>query len=304
MAQGLVENMQAVCGQVEALMTQVMAMPPAEPNFLRDVWAGMPDGNTDFSSYGSLLAQIAFDFIVHHELAHGGLGHEAVIKNASAFEDTPHLDDEAQPEGLDDDADRAAAASAEGGDKSWNQPLEADADLNGLRYTIQYVEHQAKRLQSVQPEDSMGAVWKHLLADDARRWFALMVGVSIGLGCLIAEPRRSLGALSNHSHPPLPARMLVLLHAARQLQPPGLKAGIPDVLLLVTALFAMLRTARGSQTETANSALRAFNVQEGIARFEEIGQHFELLASQMRRLAPRRDLARRFPDFLRWEWYA
>ena len=302
--QGLIENMQVVCGQVDALMTQVMAMPSNEENFLRDLWKGMPPENTDFSSYGSMLAQIAFDFLVHHAVAHAGLGHEWILSTAAATEVAfPPID--AQKTWVLEERSESASAAAEDGIASWRQPLEADADLNGLRYTIQYIESQAKRFEeiSVEPEDSMGTVWKHFMTDDHLRWFTIMAGVSIGLGCLLSDLKSGIGNLSNGSHPPLPARMLVLLHAAGQLQPSARRIKIADVLLLVTVLFGMLRTAKESKAETLESALGFFNVPEVIERFDEIGAHFESLATQMRQLHATRDHLRRFPDFLRWEWY-
>lgn len=303
--QDLIANIQMVCGQVCGLLNHAMSMPSSDGGFLRELWAGMPAENNDFSSYGSLLAQIAFDFIVHHELAHAGLGHEWIIANSQAIEDSAAISEEEREWVLEENYESASALATES-NEAWRQPLEADADLNAILYTIQFMDLQGNRFKemSVQPEDSMGTVWKHFLADNQLKWFTIMAGVSIGLGCLLSEQKDGLGDLSTSSHPPLPARMLLLLHVARQLQKPDSQVSIANVLLLVSALFSMVNTAKGSPTETIDSALGRFNVQEAINRFEEIGKHFVSLALDMRLLAPRRDHLRRFPDFLRWEWYA
>lgn len=303
--QGLVENIQTVCGQFVRLMPQVMAMEPLGENFLRELWAGMPAENADFSMYGSLLAQIAFDFIVHHELAHAGLGHESIYSGARAIEDSSSAHEGEREWVLAEYSESASASAEDVGDRC-RQALEADADLNGLRYTIDFVDHQTKTFKetSEPPEDSMCTVWKHFLTDDTQRWFAIMAGVTIGLGCLLSEQKDRLGDLSVGSHPPLPARMLMLLHAARQLQRPALRASIADVVLLVSTLFSMLRTANGSSTETLESGLGRFNLKEAIERFDEIGHHFKSLATEMRKLAKQCEGYRLFPDSLRWKWYA
>lgn len=303
--QGLIENMQAVCGQIGALMTQAHALPPDEANFLQNLWKGIPVCSDRYFSYGEVLAQIAFDFIVHHELAHAGLGHEWIIQCASASEFELGQPDK---EGVCvlEELSGSAAASGRAGGESWRQPLEADADLNGLRYTIQYVEFQADRFDAltVSAGDGRGLVWKHFLTNDSLRWFTIMAGVSIGLCCLLSQQTSGLGNLADKSHPPVPARVLVMLHAARQLHPSANQVEMAEVLLFVTALFAMLRTAQGSQTETVESILAWFSIDEAMNRFGDIASHFESLAVDMRKLSGMRDHLRRFPDFLRWEWYA
>lgn len=303
--QGLIENMQAVCGQIGALMTHAHALLPDQPNFLKDLWKGMPICSDHYFSYGEVLAQIAFDFIVHHELAHAGLGHEWVIQCASASEFELRQPDE-EGDCVLEELSVSAAPSGRAGDDSWRQPLEADADLNGLRYTIQYVEWQADRFKALtlSAGDGRGLVWKHFLTNDSLRWFTIMAGVSIGLCCLLSQQTSGLGNLADKSHPPVPARLLVMLHAARQLHPSANQVEMAEVLLLVTALFAMLRTAQGSQTESVDSIFAWFSIDDAIGRFDEIGRHFESLAVEMRKLSGVRDHLRRFPDFLRWEWYA
>ena len=125
--QGLIKNMQSVCGQADRLMAGAMATPQGEDNFLRGLWSEMPGGNSDFSSFGSLLAQIAFDFIVHHELAHAGLGHEWVMATARASGDILTSSDEERIWVL-NEFSAIASASGDRSSSSWSQALEADAD--------------------------------------------------------------------------------------------------------------------------------------------------------------------------------
>jgi len=305
--QGLIENIQAVCGQVNRLLAVAMQSPPDDNNFVRQLWAEMPEANRDFQSYGEVLAQIAFDFIVHHELAHAGLGHEWVMATASASEELQRLSDDERTWSI-DEVSLAAAPSDGGGPKAWQQALEADADLNGLRYTIEYLEMQAKMFatRGKLGNDHRDIVWETVLTNPKLRWFAVLAGSSIGLAALLSKPRKELGDLAASTHPPLPARMLMVLHAGVQLQKQAMPANpvIPsEVLLLVSGLFGFLHSARDSKTKSLDAMLNEFNLPEAVHRYEEIGQHFASLAQEMSRLAKTRDHLRRFPDFLRWEWY-
>jgi len=83
-------------------MRVAMESPPDDNNFVRQLWAEMPNANRDFQSYGEVLAQIAFDFIVHHELAHAGLGHEWVMATASVSEELQRLADEERTWSIDE----------------------------------------------------------------------------------------------------------------------------------------------------------------------------------------------------------
>lgn len=306
--QGLIENIQAVCGQVDRLMRGAMESPPDDNNFIRQLWAEMPDSNRDFQSYGEVLAQIAFDFIVHHELAHAGLGHEWVMATASASAELQCLSDEERTWSIDE---VSFAAMPSGGSKfgAWRQALEADADLNGLRYTIDYLEMQAKIFvaKGKLGDDHRDIVWETVLTNSKLRWFAVLAGASIGLAALLSTPRKELGDLALSTHPPLPARILMVLHAGAQLQ----KLAMPtdpiitsEVLLLVSGLFGFLHFAHEGKIKSLDVLLNDFNLLEAVERYEEIGQHFSSLAQEMNALAATRDHLRRFPDFLRWEWYS
>lgn len=305
--QGLIENIQAVCGQVDRLMRVAMESPPNDNNFVRQLWADMPNTNHDFESYGEVLAQIAFDFIVHHELAHAGLGHEWVMSTASASEELQRLSDEERTWSI-DEVSIAAIPSDGSRVAAWRQALEADADLNGLRYTIEYLEMQAKIFvaKGKLGHDHRDIVWETVLTNPKLRWFAVLAGSLIGLGALLSTPRKELGDLASSTHPPLPARMLMVLHAGVQLQKMAMPANpiiASQVLLLVSGLFGFLHSARDGKIKSLDALLNEFNLPEAVNRYEEIGQHFVCLAQEMGALAATRDHLRRFPDFLRWEWY-
>lgn len=306
--QGLIENIQAVCGQVDRLMRVAMDSPADDNNFVRQLWTEMPNANRDFQSYGEVLAQVAFDFIVHHELAHAGLGHEWVMATASASAELQRLSDEERTWSIDE---VSLAAMPSGGRKfgAWNQALEADADLNGLRYTIQYLEMQAEIFAAKGRigDDHRDIVWETVLTNPKLRWFAVLAGSSIGLAALLSTPQKELGDLALSTHPPLPARILMVLHAGVQLQ----KLAMPtdpiiasEVLLFVSGLFGFLHSAREGKIKSLDVLLSHFNLPEAVERYEEIGQHFTSLAQEMNALAATRDHLRRFPDFLRWEWYS
>jgi hypothetical protein len=86
---GLILKMQAVCGCVIWLMHQSRAQPEGADNFVSELWRGMPHGNEDCESFGGLLAHIAFAFVIHHELAHAGLGHDAIDGEAKEIRSAP-----------------------------------------------------------------------------------------------------------------------------------------------------------------------------------------------------------------------
>lgn len=305
--QGLIENIQAVCGQVDRLMKVAMTGPSDDDNFVRQLWAEMPNANRDFQSYGEVLAQIAFDFIVHHELAHAGLGHEWVMSTAPASEELQLLSDEERTWSI-DEVSIGAMPSGGGRFEVWRQALEADADLNGLRYTIEYLEMQAKMFEAKGKlgDDHRDIVWETVLTNPKLRWFAVLAGASIGLAALLSNPRSELGDLASSTHPPLPARILMVLEVGVQLQKRAMPANpiiASEVLLFASGLFGFLHSARDGKIKSLDTLLNEFNLPEAVQRYEEVGQHFASLAQEMSTLAATRDHLRRFPDFLRWEWY-
>ena len=100
--------------------------------------------------------------------------------------------------------------------------------------------------------------------------------------------------------------MLTVLEAGVQLQKRAMPANpiiASEVLLLVSGLFGFLHSARNGKIKSLDAQLNEFNLPEAVQRYEEIGQHFASLAHEMSALAATRDHFRRFPDFLRWEWY-
>jgi len=64
-----------------------------------------------------------------------------------------------------------------------------------------------------------------------------------------------------------------------------------------------MHSARDGKIKSLDTMLSEFNLPEAVQRYEEIGLHFTSLAQEMSALAATRDHLRRFPDFLRWEWY-
>lgn len=305
---GLVKNIQSVCGQVDRMMQQILTLDGGKENFLRDLWKGIPFQNDDYESFGGLLAHIAFSFIIHHELSHLGLGHEG-IRNVGAASEGPTV------QGGDDDwfMDELALGASESHSTLQrpslsSQALEADADLNGLRYTLQFMNYQASRFEKIEVDenDKMGVVWKHFLTSSNNRWFVILAGISIGLYCLISDlDNVTLGVLSKNTHPPIPSRVLAILNvgAALYKEETGEKfTELSNVLLFVACILGMLKNLNG-KTTTIDKLLESLKINESVERIDDIGHHFTELADEMSKLNGKRSLYRRFPDFMCWEWY-
>jgi hypothetical protein len=305
---GLIHNFQTVCAQADRMIRGSLVRAEGAPNFVADLWEGLAQEQALYDSFGGLLAHIAFAFIIHHELAHAGLGHEGVWFLGAAAPGGEGAEQEEPVRFIDEFSSGAAAT---GGDRvrSASQALEADADLNGLRYTVQFMDKQAERFAKpdLEADGSMGIVWKHFLTSPDRKWFVILTGVAIGLYCLVSDPGdATLGELAGTTHPPLPARVLALLHAGSQLQAgqAGIKPlDISEVLLFTAGLLGLLRQARGDGNVTLDNLLDGLRINEAVQRFDEIGAYFTSLARRMAELDPKRQHLRRFPDYMCWEWY-
>ncbi|OEZ88798.1 hypothetical protein JAB8_29980 [Janthinobacterium sp. HH106] len=307
---GLILNMQTVCGCVVWLMQQSRAQPEGEDNFVAELWRGMPHENDDYESFGGLLAHIAFAFVMHHELAHAGLGHDSIDGEAKVKRSAPNYKADQTKIQVIHESSIAAKANADNqpAQSPVNQALEADADMNGLRYTIQFMEHQATRFENlnVDATDKMGLVWKHMLTNTERRWFAILAGVGIGLYCLISNlDNVKMGELSDQTHPPIPARVMAILVVGSHLyeRQNGHKLeGLSNVLLFVAGLLGLSFTVN-NKYKTLDDLLDGLRINDGVNRLEEIGAHFGKLAKMRSTLDRRLRLHRRFPDYLCWAWF-
>ncbi|WP_155635263.1 hypothetical protein [Burkholderia cepacia] len=326
LTRGLVQNIQVVCGQAERLLGSALRDGQAR-NFLSDLWGKLPNDKDHRTAFGGLLAQVAFAFVVHHELAHAGLGHEGAVK-AAYTRSAAKLDDHALFDGL-DILDEWAAAAAEHDlspeRRIRSQALEADADVNGLIYTRQFMLDQAREFQgrTVACDDSMGVVWKALLNSGANRGLVVCIGVTIGLLSLLPDfALKELGNLDVSTHPPIPARILTLLHIDRQLDTENSgRDNMTNAILIAAALIDMVISmerlnAEGSgalaasnlPTENApasslDRALERISIPESVSRFDDIGAHMKALALEMKSLERTTSQYCRFPHWMRFAWY-
>ncbi|MFZ4876623.1 hypothetical protein ACL9RI_16205 [Janthinobacterium sp. Mn2066] len=304
----LAKNIQETCGQVETLMRQGERLPTGEPNLMRDLWSGMPYENRDYESFGGLLAHIAYAFVVHHELAHIGLGHEAILGGILSSNANSIIEEEVLA--LDESRMCAPAAqNADGSPSLSGQALEADADLNALAYTIEFMQLQQRKFleKEVCFDDSQGIVWKDILTNKNKRWFAITAGVAVGLFCLINNfESEKIDALDARSHPPISARVMVMLHAIkiRYLnENPGAPFNLPDTLLFVVTLFGNLHMAKTRKAISIDELIEKFLIKEAVEKFEEIGMHYEKLSTEMKLLDNKRRHLVRFEEYLCWQWY-
>ncbi|BEV17790.1 hypothetical protein HBDW_45780 [Herbaspirillum sp. DW155] len=297
----LIENMQSVCGQVIRFLKS--AENSSEKFFLKTAWDALPHNEESYESYGGLLAHIAFTFIVNHELAHVGLGHErafALKRENEQVSADMFVSEECIGEIYD-----VAAAVGDSKLKNWEyfQALEVDADINGLvntRFLVFYLKSQFEN-KGLQEAGSMGPVWNAVLTNDYARELAISIGVAIGLFCLRPRIEKAKsGLLEGRTHPPLPTRLMLLQHMNNRFSGPSTSDVRGDSILVASALFMMLSQAESllqcgvssvQQEATANNtnrvvddALRLFGTQEALARYDVIGAHFKKLQPVMQEL--------------------
>ncbi|MDW9248053.1 hypothetical protein C7S13_6071 [Burkholderia cepacia] len=169
----------------------------------------------------------------------------------------------------------------------------------------------------------MGVVWKALLNSGANRGLVVCIGVTIGLLSLLPDfALKELGNLDVSTHPPIPARILTLLHIDRQLDTENSgRDNMTNAILIAAALIDMVISmerlnAEGSgalaasnlPTENApasslDRALERISIPESVSRFDDIGAHMKALALEMKSLERTTSQYCRFPHWMRFAWY-
>lgn len=331
----LVWKIQRICWQASEVMRTGMTVPVKSSNFLSQLWGNLPKNEAHFYHFGSLISHIAFSFIVHHELAHAGLGHEALATTRGTapgfLEAETDLD---AVWGLWDEFAAAADTAPQLGDFLIKQALETDADVHGMFYTRRLLLDEAEKFRSKPDYDNdiMGSVWKLLLRDSNCEQLMLFIGVTVGLLALLPnlEAGRVDESIKDRSHPPLPSRVLLVLHVAGWLSEyspsfwENRSAAITTAIILINS-FHREEYGRGIERREINNtkpngdesdgsasenpvvekwrSLSHISIVDAWLRQDELGSYWETIVSQMRIISPKLIPYARFPEYLCYQWY-
>lgn len=325
MTKALIQNIQEICAQFEGLFLRAEEFPESQKMF--SWWADLPRTREYFQCFGSLLANIAVTFIICHELAHAGLGHDRIRRvrslNASGSESGSVSD-----KLFDFISECGAAENSRCLDSErlrTSQALEADADINGLKLTRHFVklDHQIfVKTAEIERSDAFDEAWNSILQNESVREFAIATGVAIGVLALSTNLETpELELLENATHPPLVARLLVILLVNEKCN-----GGVDvrgEAILIATALIASLLIYREhneaqksyEREDTQNveedesvrnridEVLQRYSVQSALERYDEIGEHFKQLGEEIKRHRVTAMLNQRLKDehLYRWE---
>lgn len=323
---GLIHRLQAVPGQAIRQVQEWLALGETDTPSIHDTWGDLPRDAGHFEAFAALLAHVAFVFVVHHELAHLVLGHEAQWQRgrSSALGATASAEDEISFSEAEFLTVAGAAAADDDGSVDGNQALELDADIHALMYTDAHLTELGNELApgAGQPAaDVLGSVWASLLSRETARQFSLAAGAVLGLLSLVPDSGvKELGALGRLSHPHVSLRVLAALNVYAATSKDRRKAlsVSAEALQFVLTLFGSLQLAEaavasfrsvGSATEdslptlTSSDLYAHFRLDEALARFDEIGRYVETLAVQMRAYQPSLSAMARARDADRCPWF-
>lgn len=303
---------------------------PVKMNFFRELWGDLPDDDEYYIQFGTLIARIAFAFVIHHELAHAGLGHEGARfmsargSGMSGLEmpliaDADYLDEFASV------IDNLKASLR-------SQALETDADVHGFFYTRQLINDESEllRQRDIAPDSVWPYVCKALLRDAHCRQFMIFTGVAVGLLALLPNlEAERFGETVPTSHPPAPSRLLLMFHVVGSITRYGERfwenrsAAMSCAIVLISLFLRAeghitMSTQPGSghatdavdATATAHEAAsskwqkwRHLAIVDAMFCELEVGQYWEELVAEMRTISPGLRKFARFPEYIRYGWY-
>jgi hypothetical protein len=300
---------------------------PVKMNFFREVWGDLPDEDEYYREFGVLIARIAFAFIIHHELAHAGLGHEGVrfLSARKAGAEIASLVDE----NYWDEFSNAINASNQ---SLRAQALETDADVHGMLYTRRLINDEAEILQRrrIAYENVSSYVRKTLLRNADCRQFMIFAGVAVGIFALVSNLEVDrIDDTRPNSHPPAPSRLLLMFHVVGSITMYEGRfwelrsAAISCAIILISIYLheqGLSTEAPGIRARDSNSPIntqvlprdgnaskweskRHLSIIDAVFRQDEIGDYWEELVREMRVISNSLRKYALFPAYMRYFWY-
>lgn len=338
-SKGLVRKLQRICWHSVEIFPAFDA-PVKKSNFLAELWADLPRDEPHLYHFGSLIGHIAFAFIIHHELAHAGLGHQnigAVLRKEIGNIRSGGVTDECS-EFIDEFAGVLGQTFRSDASLT-SQALETDADVHGAFYTRSLIHEEADLIHEGRGSDNkpMYDVWKTLLRDRDSEQLMLFIGISVGLLALLPNMEEDRIDIKKEgaSHPPLPSRLLLVFHVIGSIDNYNSKywenrsAAITTTIILMNLLqktesggTPAVRVAssdaadpNGDEERTPAlsqdsmtprekwQTLSHLSIVDAMLRSNDLASYWEELVSRMRLLSPILGKSARLPDYLRYEWF-
>lgn len=304
---GLIQRLIDVGSEVPANMALLFQIESGQASRLAKVWGDLPRTDQYFQAFGSLLMNAAFSFLVHHELAHLILGHEAQWKKQMVA-GRAASDEESGLFCFGEEQYLSGAAKREAGKNDGNQALELDADTHALVYTRDHLNELRIKLilaslrSQLEPVD---ALFRSILEQELGMRYVLAAASAIALLSLVRGDREDQPpSLGSSSHPQVSVRILAAIrtHFAMASEPAedGVAGVSTEALAFVLALIAAVRMeARAlepeklgeSLAEAALSEVTAENMFEGYGLYldregmDRLDSHIDALAVDMRSYA-------------------
>ncbi|WP_434620723.1 hypothetical protein [Azospirillum sp. B2RO_4] len=321
----LLWKIQRICYESWEAIPETFDMPVKRSNFLRDLWGDMPLDSDYLMHFSTLVGHVAFSFIVHHEVAHAGLGHLKPIhrQGVNAEVEADSLEDV-----ILDEFAGVMSNKLDSGDYLLKQALETDADVHGMFYTRRLLREEAQSLRGYRPNGNlMSHVWGKLLRDKDCEQLMLFMGVAVGLLALAPDLEADKFDISKlKTHPPIPSRLLLAFHVAGSIDGHAEKYWENRSAAITMAIISIARfQGEGFRDPSANTRakdnyisennqelsvaeqkwreLSYISVIDASFRMSEIGSYWEDLVACLCNIAPDLSRGEGFPESLHYEWY-
>lgn len=306
---------------------------PVKMNFFREVWDDLPDEDEYYLEFGVLIARIAFAFIIHHELAHAGLGHEgARFLSAGNTESEVPIIASLMDENYWDEFSNAANAANASHQSLRAQVLETDADVHGMLYTRRLINDEAEILQrgSITHEHVSSYVRKTLLRNSDCRQFMIFAGVAVGMFALVSNLEvERIGDTGPNSHPPAPSRLLLMFHVVGSITTYKgrfweLRSAAISCAIILISLYLHEQSLSTEAPEIRDrdsigpvnspvlprdenaskwESMRHFAIIDALFRQDEVGDYWEELVYEMRVISSNLRKYALFAEYMRYSWF-
>jgi hypothetical protein len=270
-----------------------------------------------------MAVHVSFALLVHHELAHVALGHldclDSGVAPAAAIEDEIAA-------AIDEGAQLAASSpSGTDGQSDHRQCLELDADIHGLKWTVEYLQSYARERAAEMPSADM-LIWSRFCLDPKSRRYLLILAATLLCSAFGAIPYAET-ALKKGTHLPAVARMMLFLYVedSKHFQPSeGDNLVTPSTrvqpLIHAITISAQLEFAKAafrrvefnepdpfeglSAEECFNKVYTDLGITSAIDHWTATGERFESLRMRRREIDARLAKARLLLDpTLLLDWY-
>ncbi len=268
---GIVDALSQLGGQEDLNLRAWLASDDL-PDTLKSFWGALPTCDRARQVFAAVVVHIAFVMLIHHELAHIGLGHLPIIK--------------------------AGPGSVRRHENLYRQCYELDADIHAMAWTSAYLVSAFE--ECAQGSDALTKqIWSAFCHDLSNRRFLIALATVVFYAALGLRPFTPQ-QLDITDHPPTITRLLLLIHlenilAQKRGEPSGLQIpAIQHGMALLAQREFSLAAEKSMEEGTVNaigqmsgpemySKIMSDSGLEGaLDNWEQIGVHLEILARKRR----------------------